>query len=223
MLLEQEYAMRQENTTVGCSLCSDDVSQRPGGLWQETLKKWGKVFPLGGLGGAPFIGKTGFEGFLAGVPEGSDAMVLFGPHVGMLPTGQMGKYLFRGKKEPVLACKACVTAYEQCLAKPENEDVVSDPLDLQQAWLRAQLAPHAREVAKAKVPMAALAYQCYDLVAQKLFSIADFHIGARRLVLLGGIQISMPEGCEDHFLPIDFEVLQEGQEPKDHMDTFNKW
>jgi len=225
MHLEREFGFREERTAYGQSLCLDEVSTRRGGLWEQMVQLWGgNVFPLGGIGGVPFVGKSGFKAFLSQGLKGGDAVVLFGPHVGITPNGEVGKYIRVGQKEPVPACRAWVAAFEDCLVKGQNDDLsTTDPLDMQQSWLRRQLAPHVDEIAQAKSPMAALAYQSYDIVAQKFYSILDAQFDVGRLALIGGIQISMPGGYEDHFLPIDFEVLQVGEEPQDCLDTFNKW
>jgi hypothetical protein len=45
--------------------------------------RWGEMFPLGGLAGFPFTGKTGWGAFSSHVPNDGNIVVLFAPHVGV--------------------------------------------------------------------------------------------------------------------------------------------
>jgi hypothetical protein len=53
--------------------------------------RWGEVFPLGGLAGMPFTGKTGWGAFSSHVPKNGNITVLFAPHVGIDKNGNIGK------------------------------------------------------------------------------------------------------------------------------------
>lgn len=52
--------------------------------------------PIGGLGGIPFAGKTGFQAFASHVPDGGNLLILFGPHVGIDKLGKLGFVERRG-------------------------------------------------------------------------------------------------------------------------------
>jgi len=41
------------------------------------------VFTISGIGGLPFVGKTGWAAFSSHVPEDGNVVVLFAPHVGV--------------------------------------------------------------------------------------------------------------------------------------------
>merc|ERR1712070_297360 len=68
---------------------------------------------------------------------------------------------------------------------------------------------------------AALALHSFEIVQRKLLSIVSTKFGCGNLVLLGGVQINMPEGHEDHFLPLHFEMFAEGKDPVDLLDCFD--
>lgn len=51
----------------------------------------GDEFNLGGLAGVPFVGKTGFGAFSHHVPVDGNILIVFGPHVGISPEGELGK------------------------------------------------------------------------------------------------------------------------------------
>jgi hypothetical protein len=38
---------------------------------------------MGGLGGLPFVGKTGFKAYSSHVPKDGHIFILFAPHVGI--------------------------------------------------------------------------------------------------------------------------------------------
>mmetsp|Transcript_91967 Transcript_91967/g.297608 ORF Transcript_91967/g.297608 Transcript_91967/m.297608 type:complete len:357 (-) Transcript_91967:125-1195(-) len=222
MLLETEHGFQPENTAYGLCVCPDELSTKSGGLRNLMQAHWGTAFFFGGMGGAPFAGRSGFAAFSEQVPAGGNAILLFGPHVGISLTGEVGSYSQRGRQEPIPTCRACIAAYNQCLTELADADI-AEPADMQQAWLRTQLAPHVKDIARANSPMAALAYQSYELVAESVYSIVNARFGSGKLALIGGIHINTPDDCEDYFLPVDFDLISDGTKPTDHMDVFNKW
>ena len=63
----------------------------------------------------------------------------------------------------------------------------------QQSMLKNKLGKQAAEIAKAEVPMAELAMCAYRLVVEMITEIATHSSDCKHLVLIGGIQINMPE------------------------------
>ena len=49
------------------------------------------MFPLGGLAGFPFTGKTGWGAFSSHCPEDGHIVIMFAPHVGVDCDGNVGK------------------------------------------------------------------------------------------------------------------------------------
>ena len=82
-LLEKMYGMTPENTIYGQSICPDEINNEKGDLVTLMADHWGECFPMGGIGGAPFVGKTGFAAFSHHVPDDGHVLILFGPHVGV--------------------------------------------------------------------------------------------------------------------------------------------
>jgi hypothetical protein len=52
--------------------------------------RWGEIFPLGGLAGLPFTGKTGWTAFASHCPKDGHIILLFAPHVGVDSSGIVG-------------------------------------------------------------------------------------------------------------------------------------
>ncbi len=46
---------------------------------------------MGGLGGLPFVGKTGFKAYSHHVPHDGNLFIVFAPHVGIADDGLIGK------------------------------------------------------------------------------------------------------------------------------------
>ena len=74
-----------ENTLFADCSCPDEVNHDDH-LEDITLlfhTRWGEIFPLGGLGGLPFTGKTGWSAYSSHVPKDGHIVILFAPHVGI--------------------------------------------------------------------------------------------------------------------------------------------
>ena len=76
------------------------------------VSRWQEGFSLGGLGGLPFAGKSGFRAFLHHVPDSGRLLVLFAPHVGIDAEGRVGALQRDGQVEVSKACGAAVGAYK---------------------------------------------------------------------------------------------------------------
>ena len=80
-----KLGITQSNTVFAQSSCPDelnhdDYAEDITNLMQH---RWGEVFPLGGLAGLPFTGKTGWGAFSHHVPVDGNIVVLYAPHVGL--------------------------------------------------------------------------------------------------------------------------------------------
>ena len=45
---------------------------------------------MGGLGGIPFVGKSGYGAFASHAPENGHIFIGYGPHVGITEEGEIG-------------------------------------------------------------------------------------------------------------------------------------
>merc|ERR1711972_513173 len=112
-------------------------------------------------------------------------------------------------------------AYNACCASNGEQDLEFDETDMQMDWIKSQIAPHAERIRAQRNPMAELAYQAFEMVNAKIKKIVNTNFGPGALVLVGGIQLNMPEPCCDHFLPLAFEVMKKGADTEDLMSAFN--
>lgn len=96
----------QEATLAGVSICRDELTQH---LIDAVTGRWGPTFALGGLGGVPSLGHTGWGACLAHVPytAGRGKLLVIGAtHIGVDPDGSPGRNLRRGQTEPTSTCGA---------------------------------------------------------------------------------------------------------------------
>jgi hypothetical protein len=69
VLRSVDTAINSQSVLFGHSICPDEINNQRCGLPAQMMEHWGEVFPLGGLGGMPFAGKTGFTAFSHHVSE----------------------------------------------------------------------------------------------------------------------------------------------------------
>merc|ERR1719487_2484905 len=179
------------------------------------------MFPLGGISGAPFSGKTGFEAFSTHVPHNGNVLVLFGPHVAISEAGEVGKYLRAGQHRHSTACGAVIGAFNSCDGHNEGADDL-DETDMQMEFIRKYLAPYRAQIQADENPMASLAHQAFNMVATEIEKVVNNDFGTGALVLLGGITINMPPPYEEHFFPCTFQIRRKGEDatPINLMQSF---
>ena len=79
-----------DDTLFASSVCVDEINHHQSSLNRCLADFWGECFYMGGLGGIPFIGNTGFKAYSAHVPKNGNILILFAPQVGVSPDGQIG-------------------------------------------------------------------------------------------------------------------------------------
>jgi hypothetical protein len=101
-----------ENTLFADCSCPDEINHDDPEEDITSLmhRRWGEMFPLGGLAGFPFTGKTGWGAFSSHCPADGNIVVLFAPHVGVDCDGNVGKVTRDGQSCASSACGAAIGA-----------------------------------------------------------------------------------------------------------------
>jgi len=212
--LKDNFGMTPSNTMYGDSICPDEINHEPGGLASLMSDHWGEVFPMGGIGGAPFVGKTGFAAFSHHVPDDGHVLILFGPHVGVSEAGVVGKYCRKGQSCDSSACGAVLSAYCQVCDDAKSAKVL-DVDDMQQSWLRQSICSRVGEIKMDPEPLAKVTEVAFDMIKEHLLRIVDHSFGKGKLVLVGGVQINLPAPYDDHFQPKFFQAFDESMQGED--------
>ena len=164
----QVHGFTAENTLFASSVCVDEINHEHGDITDLLISNWGECFYMGGLGGLPFVGKTGFAAYSHHAPVNGNLFILFGPHVGISPNGVVGKYYRKGQESMDYACGAAIGAYN-VLAKQQGAFVAPSTsagldLDYQLNTITSQLQSHYATINSANNPMAALNYAMFEVI-----------------------------------------------------------
>jgi len=166
------------------------------------------VFPLSGLAGMPFVGKTGWGAFSSHCPEDGNIVILFAPHVGVDGEGNIGKITRDGQNFASGACGAAIGAYKALRADSEVGNFQNGYLDSQMDTIKHLLKPHTQGISESENEMAALSYKMYDILLEFLNRIVDLKWQGpnSKLAIVGGIMINCEGDKTDMFLPLMFET-----------------
>ena len=175
-------------------------------------------FVMGGLAGFPFGGVTSFGAMAHHIPDGGSCLVVYGPHVGIDPFGTVGKVTRRGRANAGACCGSAAAALGKIrkgAMVPKQDSVPgqlppTNSLDAQQAYVEAELAPYADRLLNADDRNVELPFALFDAQKKMMDSIVAQGAGEvggdGKIALLGGIQINTPDGIDDYFLPLNFEI-----------------
>ena len=118
--MRRECGLVAESTIAGLSVCPDELNNQ---VTERIRKLFGQPFHLGGLGGYPFSGESGFEIFGEHIPDGGDGMIFFGPHLGIDADQPLGYIRRRGQQHATPSCASMIKAYEAVTgASPVKRD-----------------------------------------------------------------------------------------------------
>ena len=122
-----KHGYTKANTVFTYSSCPDELNHNSNkeDVTKIMSQRWGESFPLGGLAGIPFTGKTGWGAFTHHIPEQGNIMAMYGPHVGITEDGEVGKVNRPGMKKATTACGASIGAFKHLtvphVAKDKDE------------------------------------------------------------------------------------------------------
>ena len=159
------------------------------------------------------------------IPDGGSCLLVYGPHVGVDLDGKVGTVNRRGKEKGGTCCGSAVAAsgYVNAVYKGELKEAQApvETIDAQQLYVGSVLLPYAERLAKATDAMVELPYAIFepvdDLTNRIVAKAASKVGGTGKIALLGGIQINTPAGISDYFLPLRFELRDNGNVVQDNL------
>jgi hypothetical protein len=86
------------------------------------FKRWGEIIKISGLGGLPFVGKSGCKTLVEHVPKDGNLIILFAPHVGIDNDGNVGTIKRNGQTKKTPACGAAIGSLAALQADETNGD-----------------------------------------------------------------------------------------------------
>lgn len=206
-ILENRYGFDLEKTLLSTSVCSDEII-RSSTNFREYVKNE-NPFTLGGLAGFPFSGLTGFKAFASHIPDEGAAIILYGPHIGILKDGTIGMIQRTGQHDSTSCCGALKAAV---LSMSDRSEISADPeLDYQMYQIQSRLKPYKSEVLELSSPLVAVTEKMYDMIDVRVHDLlgeTEKAFSGCKVALIGGIIINTDYDCPDWFELRNFEVLE---------------
>ncbi|MBI3888116.1 hypothetical protein HY310_03560, partial [Candidatus Microgenomates bacterium] len=203
--LMREHQLTPKNTLFGYSTCPDEINRS---VTNFQYYYGEKQFPLGGLTGYPFSGKTGFHAFSHHVPDEDgegNILVLYGPHVGVSDNGELGKVHREHQLHESAACGAAISFLNKYLDAKQNSksyEPHEDYLDAEQYAIEKMLLPYAERIIVSQNPVKELVDANYILIDENILKIINNlrEEFKGKIVLVGGVMINTSyahRGCFD--------------------------
>lgn len=206
-LLETEYKSDLKKMLFATSVCSDDVN-----VSTDFRKVLSRPFTMGGLGGLPFSGFTGMVAFSHHIPDGGDAFIFYGPHIGITDEGELGRMRRIGQSRLTNSCGALMLALERF--KKSDEEPIYVPqnvyYDHQQIQLEQSLMPFKHEIIHSDNPKKSITdytYIAIDKQVKQLVKMSINEFSCKRIFLLGGVIINTSEAFNDYVDVRNFDVI----------------
>src|SRR5690606_5300022 len=139
--LKNEYNSDLSKMLFATSLCCDDINVSTD--FRRVLKR---PFAMGGLGGLPYAGFTGMVAYAHHIPDGGEAFIFYGPHIGITDDGELGRMRRPGQRHLTNSCGALMLALER-LRRPDDVYVpIDSELDYQQVLLERTVMPYKHRI-----------------------------------------------------------------------------
>lgn len=202
--MQNKHKLDVSKVLMATSVCSDDINV-PSTTFFNVL--FGP-FIMGGLGGLPFVGKTGMTAYAHHIPDGGSAFIFYGPHIGITPEGELGKMYRPRMEEKGNSCGALMLALNRLQDKDYTPTITDD--DYQQMRLEESLLPYRDEILASDNQAKAITEVTYKIINKKIHKYLkackdEFHID--KVTLLGGIVINTDYGMDDYFDARNFEII----------------
>ena len=150
----------------------------------------------------------------AHIPDGGSCLIVYGPHVGVSTTGEVGKVERAGIKLVDNCCGSAIAASNYLQGITDGGAQITTKIqeftDFQQGAVQELILPHGKRLADADNRMAELPralYESQDLLMKDIVLAGCGGIKKNGVALLGGIQINTAPTALDYFLPLRFDYM----------------
>ncbi len=207
-LLQSEYKSNLKKMLFATSVCSDDVN-----VSTDFRRVLSRPFTMGGLGGLPYAGFTGMVAFSHHIPDGGDALIFYGPHIGITDDGELGRMRRLGQKRLTNSCGALMLALDRFQHEENDEDIYvpqNVDYDYQQVLLERTLMPFKTQILESENPKKAITDYTYMQInkqIQRLVRMSIKEFNCEKIFLLGGVIINTSEEFNDYVDIRNFDVI----------------
>ena len=184
---------------VATSFCFDELNHHQAKM---NLPSPQGTFIMGGLAGYPFVGDIGLTAFADHIPDGGAALFIFGSHIGISRSGEVGKIKRVGQHRHTNTCGALMMVQDHVLSTSIHQIDSADYSEFQPEFLALRLLPLANEIRNAKVPILKTTHLVYNEIENEMLKLivnnkilqANFPV-----YILGGIVINTDETLPNYF------------------------
>jgi len=206
-ILKDDYGFDIKKTILATSVCSDEIIRSATNF--RDYVSLNMPFQLGGLAGFPFTGLTGLGAFASHVPDDGCAIFLYGPHIGISASNEIGKVIRTGQLLESTCCGALMGAVKSIKAGKDSEP---DPeFDYQQWKLTEQLKTEKEKILQSDDPLISatdVMFQRISIRIKKLLDKSEHLFEGNKVALMGGIIINTDFGEPDWFEERELEVFE---------------
>jgi hypothetical protein len=194
-----------DRAILGTSVCSDEIVVTATNFRDYVNLK--HPFSLGGLGGYPFAGMTGFHAFAGHIPDEGFAIIQYGPHIGINNEGHLGSVQRIGQALETTCCGALKESVRHFREDPTGQR--DHDLDYQQWKLEEELQGGQKEILKSQDPLKAateVMFERIDTRIKQLLEKTSAAFEGTTVALIGGIIINTDFEHEDWFDLREFSI-----------------
>lgn len=191
--------IEMNSVIVATSFCFDELNHHPSKM---NLPSPSGTFIMGGLAGYPFVGEIGLTAFTDHIPDGGAALFIFGSHIGISRTGEVGKIKRVGQHRPTNTCGALMMVQEHVLSTSIHQIDPADYSEFQPEFLALRLLPKAEEIRNADIPILKTTHLVYDEIEKEILALIRHHpilLNKYPVYILGGIIINTDETLPNYF------------------------
>jgi len=211
--LKDDHGFVIDKTILATSVCSDEIIRSATNFRDYVALNM--PFQLGGLAGFPFTGLTGVAAFASHVPDDGCAIFLYGPHIGISGSNELGKVIRTGQLLESTCCGALIGAVNSF----ESDNEGPDPeFDYQQWKLAEQLKSEKEKIlnssnalmnsSNALISATDVMFGRISHRIKKLLEKSEHLFEGNKVALMGGIIINTDFGEPDWFDERELEIFE---------------
>lgn len=197
--IAEREGIEMDKIILATSFCFDELNHHQAKMKLPITQG---TFIMGGLAGFPFVGEIGLTAFADHIPDSGAALFIFGSHIGISASGEVGKVKRVGQHRHTNTCGALMLVQEHVLSSSVHKIDPVDHSGFQAEFLALRLSPMASEIRKSEVPILKTTHLVYDEIENEILKLiinsknlqGDFPI-----YILGGIVINTDETLPNYF------------------------
>lgn len=197
--IAESEGIEMNRIIIATSFCFDELNHQP---TKMNLPASQGTFIMGGLAGYPFVGEIGLTAFSDHIPDGGAALFIFGSHIGISRTGEVGKVKRVGQHRCTNTCGALMMVQEHVLSTTIHQIDPADYSEFQPEFLALRLLPMIEEIQKAEFPIMKTTHLVYDEIEKEMLGLIHNHpnlLSKFPVYILGGIVINTDETLPNYF------------------------